>query len=65
MHELLRRKASENEAILKELRKSMMNEINAKFDKAGKEQFKDVQIYLDKIKERVRACTCHFREIKT
>jgi len=64
MHELLRRKASENEAILKELRKSMMNEINAKFDKAGKEQFKDVQIYLEKIKERVRACKCHFHEIK-
>lgn len=58
MHELLRQYAGDNHRALVELRKIMTGEINARIDQVSKEQFKEVQIYLDRIKERVSKIQC-------
>lgn len=53
MHELLRQNAIDNHKALKDARQAMTGEINARIDQISREQFKEVQIYIDKIKERV------------
>ena len=53
MHELLRQNAIDNHKALKDARGAMTGEINARIDQISREQFKEVQIYIDKIKERV------------
>lgn len=53
MHELLRQNALDNQKALKDARQVMTGEINSRIDQISREQFKEVQIYIDKIKERV------------
>lgn len=53
MHELLREKAADNQKALAAVRRHMVEEINAKMEQISTEQSKEVQVYLDKIKERV------------
>ena len=57
MHELLRQNAIDNHKALKDARGAMTGEINARIDQISREQFKEVQIYIDKIKERVSVST--------
>lgn len=52
MHELLRHNASNNYKVLVETRRTMTAEVTARTDQISREQFQEVQVYLDKIKER-------------
>ena len=61
MHELLRQNAIDNHKALKDARGAMTGEINARIDQISREQFKEVQIYIDKIKERVSVSTVMIR----
>ena len=53
MYELLRKNRNDNINVAKDAKRSMLLDINLRMEQTSKEQFKEVQMYIDKIKQRV------------
>ncbi|XP_067949479.1 putative leucine-rich repeat-containing protein DDB_G0290503 [Watersipora subatra] len=65
MYELLRVHLNENVGLVRQARNTSMAEINTRMEQSSKEQFKEVQLYFDKIKQRTNKTTKTLQSVQT